>query len=290
MTIHDFDWRDSDPHPAAQAGSGGTGDISTPGDARPPREDRSLASVSRELDAGSAAVAAAAQALKEAATVLREIRAKLLAAAMPQANRGGIQTDVTALLDQLRDIAFASAVNGTNLLVHPRGGSPHVPIVAALARGTSGEITVSAIDIDRSVTALFGEDVDTDGARRGILDKAPGNIASSLRGLAISGLSDTPRDQALLDRHVMQVDEAIISVKSAQSHLSIARSRINLQASFINSLTDAAEAEPATPPESDLDLDSARRTAIETGRLLRGQPQSIASLNSQTVLKLFRRP
>jgi flagellin len=252
---------------------------------------RSLATIRNELTVGAATIAIAVAALKEAAAILRAIRTSLVAAAAPRADRAAIQRDIASANVRLWELAVAASVNGTNLLVAPRPpkASKDITIVAALARGRSGEITISAIDIDRSITALFGEAPRGEPGARGVIDRPHDGTGGGLAELDVSSLSDRAEHRALLDRFVLRVDTAIIGVTAGLSHLSIARSRINLQASFIAALSDAAAAEePAAPFESALDHDSALRTARETRTLLMKQSHGIARLNSQTVLKLFR--
>ena len=247
----------------------------------PGRAARTLASVGEELKVGCAIVTIAGAALKGSAAILKQMKSALANTDVGDDRRAEIQRNLRDFRSQLKNLAYSASVNGTNLLVNPPGASPQeqtVSIVAALARGVSGDITVSAIDVDRSMTALFGA-----GGLPGLIDRPiEGN------DVGIDTFDVPPQaDQVRLRRLIAHLDSTIIKINAAASHVSIARSRITLQASFIASLTDAVERESPPPVESGFDRHSAREAALEIRRLLGNQPRSIANLNSQTILKLF---
>ncbi len=241
----------------------------------------SFPAIQQKLSIGFSAIQAAGQGLGQAETALADLRTQLdarLSRARPIT-----ADDLTARRDRLHSAAASGDSDGINLLVLAAGDDLAFSIGSALTRNQLGEITLRPVEVDRTRTALF-DAARPEGARRGLLDGA------ARSGLAITDL-DASRlcgdgEEDYVAEALRQVDAALTGLKAAVSHLSIARSRLDLQSSFIASLCSADR--PFAGSGEAVDQAALRRTALETKRLLSEQGQSIASLNRDTVLKLFR--
>ena len=244
----------------------------------------SFPSIQQKLSIGFGAIQAAGQGLHQAELALADLRSRLDASL--SCDRAMTIAELVTPHHRLRDAAASGDSGGINLLVLAEGDAMAFSIGSALMRNQAGEITLRPVEVDRSRTALF-DAARPEGARRGLLD---GGAARS--GLAIVDL-DAGRlcasgDKGYIAEALQHVEVTLTGLKAAVSHLSIARSRLDLQSSFIAALCSASPDHPLSVDGGIADTAALRRTALETKRLLSEQGQSIASLNRDTVLRLFR--
>ena len=139
-------------------------------------DNRALSTVADALGLGAAKVDTAYAAMESTIEVVKEIKAKLVAAYGVGADRSKIQEEITQLQDQLRSISESASFSGENWLqgVISDGGTPPKErpmtkqVVASFIRTSSGQVAVTTVDypID-STTVLFDEG----GGKFGILDK-----------------------------------------------------------------------------------------------------------------------
>ena len=141
------------------------------------RSDNSaLSAVQDALGLGAAKVDTAYDALESTIEVVKQIKAKLVAAYGVGADRGKIQDEIKQLQEQLKSISDSASFSGENWLQASisNGGTPPVAesitkkVVASFTRTGSGNVGVTTVDytLDNS-TVLF----DLSGGKLGILDK-----------------------------------------------------------------------------------------------------------------------
>ncbi len=242
------------------------------------KEGPSLPAIWQQLSSGSDAIGAADRGLLEAEATLLGLRADLQERRLSHLPRAS--GCLTGYTERLQSAAASAGENGINLLVIGQGEEAVTILGAALTRGPEGGLALRSVDVDRSRTALFDRG-QTEGGRRGIIDRTLDGCGPAA---GPSPARSWTQNADALDR----VEAALAGVKAAFSLLSIARSRVGLQASFLASLSRELTA-PMLPAVSEpLDDDALRRTALQTQRFLSEQTRSIASLNHQTVLRLFR--
>ncbi|MFQ5624010.1 MAG: flagellin [Paracoccaceae bacterium] len=112
--------------------------------------------ISESLSLGSSSVAVARDASEQITNLLGNVKQKVVAAQEQNVDRNKIQTEISALRDQIVSIVSAAQFNGLNFLKD--GGS--VAILSSLDRASDGTVTASSITVaknDMQTTAMvFG--------------------------------------------------------------------------------------------------------------------------------------
>ena len=101
--------------------------------------------ISDSLSLGSSTVAVARQASETITDLLTDIKGKIVAAQQENVDRAKIQTDITALRDQITSVVNAAQFNGQNLIK----GTDAMSILSSLDRQADGTVNVSNISVDR---------------------------------------------------------------------------------------------------------------------------------------------
>ena len=101
--------------------------------------------ISESLSLGESTVAVARNASETVTDLLTEIKGKVVAAQEENVDRAKIQTDITALRDQINSIVGAAQFNGLNLLQ----GIEDVNVLSSLDRASDGTVTASNITVNR---------------------------------------------------------------------------------------------------------------------------------------------
>jgi flagellin len=101
--------------------------------------------ISDSLSLGSSTVAVARQASETIADLLTEIKGKIVASQQDNVDRNKIQTDISALRDQITSVVNAAQFNGQNLIK----GTDGMSVLSSLDRQSNGTVSVSNITVDR---------------------------------------------------------------------------------------------------------------------------------------------
>ncbi|MCA8869490.1 MAG: flagellin [Rhodobacteraceae bacterium] len=101
--------------------------------------------ISESLSLGESTVAVARQASETVTDLLTEIKGKVVAAQEENVDREKIQTDISALRDQINSIVGAAQFNGLNML----SGTENVNVLSSLDRASDGTVTASNITVSR---------------------------------------------------------------------------------------------------------------------------------------------
>lgn len=243
----------------------------------------SLQTIARKISVGMGGITAADRGLRQAQELLLELNARLQAASA--ADGVASVSALDTIQDRLRHAAVTTDDAESNLLLITRNDSIILSIGSALTRAPDGQIALRPIEVDRTHTALF-DAASPSCERRGILDRVMSGTGIAVASLEAERVASG--DVGYAADASRRVESALAGIKAALSHLSIARSRLDLQASFIASLSLASGDQLASGLGEALDGPALRRVALHTKRLLSEQSGSIASLNRETVLRLFR--
>ena len=111
------------------------------------------------LNLGSSTVAVARNASETVTDLLTEIKGKVVAAQESNVDRTKIQTDVTALVEQIESVIGAAQFNGLNLV---NGSETTVNVMSSLDRDSAGDVSPSSIGItaqDLSVGSYTAKNV-----------------------------------------------------------------------------------------------------------------------------------
>ncbi len=101
--------------------------------------------ISDSLSLGESTVAVARNASETVTDLLTEIKGKIVAAQEENVDRSKIQTDISALRDQINSVVGAAQFNGLNLVK----GTNNMDILASLDRSSDGSVTASNITVNR---------------------------------------------------------------------------------------------------------------------------------------------
>ncbi len=131
-------------------------------------DNMALAAVSDALGLGAAKVDTAYSGMDSAIEVVKEIKAKLVAATEDGVDKTKIQEELDQLKDQLTSIAQAASFSGENWLQSDLSVTTTKSVVASFVRSDDGSVSVKKVDY-----ALTTDNVlfDTSGNDTGILDK-----------------------------------------------------------------------------------------------------------------------
>ena len=259
------------------------------------RSDSSaLSTVQDALGLGAATVDVAYTAVDAAIKTVTAIKDKLTAAAQPGLDRAKIQTEITELQASLAGIATAASLQGQNWLSvdsSAAGFNATKSVVSSISRA-GGTISVQTISIDTSLMVLF----DANPAASGILDTTRDAVTGqvnaagtfSIANLDISALTDSTADLATLDGYIKGADAAITEMAAGATALGAAKSRIDIQKTFVSSLMDAIDSGVSQLVDADMNAESTMLQALQVKQQLGIQALSIANASSQSILSLFK--
>jgi flagellin len=131
-------------------------------------DNMALAAVQDALGLGAAKVDTAYAGMESAIEVVKEIKAKLVAATEDGIDKAKIQEEITQLKDQLTSIAEAASFSGENWLQSDLSASITKSVVASFVRDSSGAVSVKKVDYALTTNNVL---FDTSGNNTGILDK-----------------------------------------------------------------------------------------------------------------------
>jgi flagellin len=259
------------------------------------RSDNSaLSTVQDALGLGASTIDVAYTAVDAAIDLVDQIKEKLVGARTPGLDRTKIQTEITELQAQLTGMASSATLQGQNWLSVDSGAAGFnftKDIVSSIAR-SGGSITVQTISIDTSSMVLFDADATAEGVLDGLRDAATGAIggdqAFNISTLDISALTDSAADLAILDGYIAGADSAITEMTAGATALGAAKSRIEIQQTFVSSLMDAIDAGIGQLVDADMNEESTRLQALQVKQQLGIQALSIANSSSQSILALFQ--
>ncbi|MBQ1202514.1 MAG: flagellin [Loktanella sp.] len=140
--------------------------------------------ISESLSLGQSSVAVARNGAETVADLLTTMKEKIVAAQGKNVDRTKLQSDVTALTDQIKSIVGAAQFNGLNLLK----GTEDVNVLSSLDRASNGSVSASNITVSRQDLSfdagIYGTGADLGG---NVTTTIGGNRAADGTGAAFSG-------------------------------------------------------------------------------------------------------
>ncbi len=131
-------------------------------------DNQALSAVQDALGLGAAKVDTAYSGMESAIEVVKEIKAKLVAATEDGVDKAKIQEEITQLKDQLTSIADAASFSGENWLqADLSGGAVTKSVVGSFVRDASGAVSVKKVDYSLNTNSVLFDTV----GNTGILDK-----------------------------------------------------------------------------------------------------------------------
>ncbi len=127
-------------------------------------DNGALAAVKDALGLGAASVDTANTGLDTVRAALQKIKEKLVTGVAPEADKGKLQTEISSLLDEMKNTADASVISGNNWLSVAAAGDTK-DIVVSFSR-TGADISLETIGVNLDDYALYEA-----GTNTGIIDK-----------------------------------------------------------------------------------------------------------------------
>ncbi|MDH4415120.1 MAG: flagellin [Rhizobium sp.] len=264
-------------------------------------DNMALSAVQDALGLGGAKIDTAYAAMESAIEVVKEIKAKVVAATEEGVDKSKIQEEIDQLKEQLVSIAESASFSGQNWIAGGAGTETtplDVTVVSGFLRSSAGAVSVSTTGytLDAStaneMTVLYGGD--TNGALNrttGIIGTvgtfSGGATAQSVDTLDIT-LYAAPDVQANMQEALDLVEGALQSMTSAAAALGSISMRIGMQEDFVAALTDSIDSGIGRLVDADMNEESTRLKALQTQQQLAVQSLSIANTSSESILTLFR--
>jgi flagellin len=272
-------------------------------------DNKALSTVQDALGLGASKVDTAYTGMNKAIDTANEIKVKLVSAkGATDADKAKIQTEIKALQEQLKAYAAGANFSGTNMLsVESTGATAtDLEVVSGFTRDADGAASVSTIKINVEDIKLYDSGASADSA--GILSSQrneDGSVATgtastvtlgtwasgdtySVDGLMLANASGAYASDAQIDDMLGAVDGALKAMNTAATNLGAAKSRIDLQKEFTQSLMDSIDRGIGQLVDADMNKESTRLQALQVQQQLGIQALSIANGNTQSILSLFR--
>jgi flagellin len=207
------------------------------------------------------------------------------------------------------------------------GVQPDAKIVSSFNRSSSGAISLGTIDVDVESTKLFDNGLPTAVKNQGILDRqtsvyatsaaqtlydnayaatiATGgtDIAANTAGQTAAGATVAKVDNVsafniditapgvtddIITQMVTKIDNVMGQLTDSATILGAAKSSIDLQKTFTQSLMDSIDRGVGQLVDADMNKESTRLQALQVQQQLGIQSLSIANSSSQSILSLFK--
>lgn len=260
------------------------------------RSDNKANSVVQDsLGLGAGKVDTAYTAMNKAIEVVDKIKQKvLLAKTAGTEDRAKIQAEIATYQAQLKDNIGGANYAGSNLLkTDSAGTATQLSVITSYNRDDAGAVTTGTIDVDFSKTRLIDSNPTAADARTGILDKVGGASGASILNIDVSDVTGVTGyaaadEGASFDKLLTDIESALSSMSTGAAELGAAKARIDLQSSFVSSLSDSIDKGVGQLVDADMNKESTRLQALQVQQQLGIQSLSIANGNSQQILSLFR--
>lgn len=183
---------------------------------------KGFSGISDSLALGSSTISVARQAAETTTDLLTEIKGKIVAAQEGNVDRDKIQTDISALRDQIRSVTGAAQFNGLNMVK----GTDDVSILSSLDRSGSGTVSASQINVNRKDLSTGAGKVGTTAA-----------TTISYGGIAAPAAAPTPAITGTTTAAAGKNATITVSAATANSN----NYSININGTAINYTTDGIQ-------------------------------------------------
>ena len=247
-----------------------------------------LSAVTDSLNLGSSVLSTATSALSSMTSILTKIQSDLVSASQSGTDKNAIGTEIKALQNQLASAIGSAAFNGVNLL---DGSATNAKFVSTVT-GTGSSTKVNYLSVDTTSTN-FGTGSTSKFAVSVAADTTVGTTAATVDVYAMSSgdtnalaVSSTTDSQTLAN-YASAIGTALANVNAASESIGASQKNIDLQSTFITSLSDSITTGVSSLVDADMNEASTRLSALQTQQQLGVQALSVANQNSQLILKLF---
>ena len=249
-----------------------------------------LSAVTDSLNLGASVLSTASAGLSNLTNILNKISTQIVAAQQSGSDKAAIGTSIASLQNQLASAIGSASFNGVNLL---DGTSTDAKFVSTVT-GTGSSSKVNYLSVDTTSTN-FGSDAASSKFTIGVAaDTKTGTTAQTVDVYAFSSTDanaltvSSTTDSQTLANYYSAIGSALANVNTANESLGASQQNIDLQKTFIGSLSDSITTGVGSLVDADLNAASTRLSALQTQQQLGVQALSVANQNSQLILKLFQ--
>ncbi|WP_026613213.1 flagellin [Ensifer aridi] len=263
-------------------------------------DNMAISAVEDALGLGASKVDTAYAGMESAIEVVKEIKAKVVAATEQGVDKAKVQEEIDQLQEQLLSIAESASFYGENWLVGvtttgPAGANPDKTVVSSFVRSTGGTVSVKttayALSDAASGNVLFNSITAGVPGTAGILGTA-GAITNVAGGQSVYTLNINAYAAGDMATNMAEaltiVENALKAMTSAAAELGSLSMRIDLQEDFAAKLSDSIDSGVGRLVDADMNEESTRLKALQTQQQLAIQSLSIANTSSENILQLFR--
>jgi flagellin len=143
-------------------------------------DNMALSAVQDALGLGAAKVDTAYAGMENAVEVVKEIRAKLVAATEEGVDKAKIQEEIEQLKEQLKSIATAASFSGENWLEADITAPVTKSVVSSFVRDSSGAVSVKTIDYVLDGNSVLFDTVGTNGILDRVYDVSESSVTLSI--------------------------------------------------------------------------------------------------------------
>lgn len=261
-------------------------------------DNGALTAVKDALGLGSATADVAYTGVSAGLKLLDQMKQKLVAAREPGVDRTKIQNEITSLQNQLQSAADSASFSGQNWLKIDSTAGVDITkaVVSSFSRDSTntsnvGTITLGLYSAATGETLALYDTNATAAAKVGMLDRPQTTLSGStftIASLDIHALTDSATDLADLDGMISALDATIGKMTAAATEFGSAKSRIDMQKTFVSDLLTTVDAGVSQLVDADMNLESTKLQALQTKQSLGLQSLSIANQTSQAILKVFQ--
>ncbi|MBB3455699.1 flagellin [Rhizobium sp. BK313] len=253
------------------------------------RSDNSaLSAVSDALGLGAAKVDTAYTAMDNSINVVQQIKDKLVAATENSVDKADVQEEISQLQQQLESIAQSASFSGQNWMIGANGASASV--VSSFVRNNDGTVAVNStsytFDSGSQGNVMFGANAD------GTIDTSSGILGTTqdINGTdySVFSLNITDMTSGDIAKSMNLVQSALNAMTSTASQLGSLSTRIDLQTSFVSTLSDTIDSGVGKLVDANMEEESSKLSALQTQQQLAIQSLQIANNSAQNVLALFK--
>jgi flagellin len=262
------------------------------------QDDRtSLLTINDALGLGAAKVDSTYTTMSSAIDVLGDLRAKLVAAREPGADKDKINAEITEYKNQLQTMVEATSFAGENWLLNAKPAAPaQWTVIGSFVRAPTGDYQAQTIDFPSSQTTL----VDRNDANAGLFTKTI-NVNAEVTGPARNyhllgptnpstgaeiSISKSTTDAQIADM-LSATDSMLKHLTTSAASIGVMKARIDDQIDYTADLADSVKKSVGALIDTDLDEASARERAIETQKQMGVEAFSILNSSASMMLILL---
>ncbi|UWU28736.1 flagellin [Rhizobium sp. WSM1274] len=264
-------------------------------------DSTNLGTIGDALGLGAAKVDATYTAMNSAIDLIGDIRAKLVSAREPGADKDKINAEIGEYKEQLQTVVESTSFAGENWLLNgDTAAPPNWQVISGFVRAPTGEYQAQTIDFPSSQTIL----VDKNNASGGLLTKpvdanAINNSGTTSRNYyLLNANSTTPAigteiaigkntTDAQLTDMLDVTDSLLSSLTTTAASIGVMKTRIDDQIDYAADLSDSIDKSVGALVDTDMDEASIRQKAIETQKQMAVEAISILNTAASKVLILL---